>query len=138
MTGTSYATARQPSFGTVEGVRCKAPRLIVGLGQTNLAAAVADHFTSLGWQVASAGTGLEAGWLAHRTKPAALILNADTPGETGYLTCAKVRLTRPGTRIVLVGRETPEAARRARYAGAVGYLPDSTEVAAIARAVLGT
>ncbi len=133
MTGTQSTPTRGPS----DAARRKAPRLVLGLGASPLADAVADHFRTLGWDVTYARSGAEAGWVAHRSKPAAVVLTADQLGESGYLTCAKVRLTRPGVRVVLVGPEDAENARRARYAGAVGYLPDTAGPAAVARAVLG-
>lgn len=134
MTGTQSTVTRAPA----DAVRRKAPRLVLGLGQSPLSDAVTSHFRALGWHVDHAGTGCEAGRTAHRSKPAAVVIAADAPGESAYLTCAKVRLTRPGCRVVLVGREDARSAARARHAGAVGYLPDTAGPAAVARAVLGT
>ncbi len=134
MTGTQGTVARP----TADPVRRKVPRLVLGLAPSQLADAVATHFRTLGWDVTRAKSGVEAGWHAHRGKPAALVLSADFPGESGHLTCAKVRLTSPNCRIVLVGPGDPVSARRARYAGAVGYLPETAEAAAVARLVLGT
>lgn len=118
--------------------RRTAPRLVLGLVPSPLTDAVGDHFRELGWDVTRANSGVEAGWLAHRSKTAALVLSTDHPPESGHLTCAKVRLTSPACRVVLIGPACELAARRARYAGAVGYFSEADGVAAIAGAVLGT
>ena len=133
MTGTRCTIARASA-----DPRRTAPRLVLGLAPSPLADAVGDHFRDLGWDVTHANSGVEAGWLAHRAKTAALVLSTHYPAESGHLTCAKVRLTSPACRVVLVGPDCDAAARRARYAGAVGYFRESDDVAAIAGAVLGT
>lgn len=133
MTGTRSTVARASA-----DPRRTAPRLVLGLAPSPLADAVASHFHELGWEVTRADSGVEAGWHAHRSKPTALVLNTDYPPESGHLICAKVRLTSPACRVVLVGPDDAAAARRARYAGAVGYLPESAGVGAVAMAVLGT
>lgn len=126
-----------PARAALDPVRRTAPRLVLGLGRSGLADAVARHFESLGWDVTHTQTGTDAGKLAHRARPTAVVLATQLQGESGLLTCAKVRLTRPHVRVVLVGPDDDTLARHARYAGAVGYLPDSVGVAAVARAVLG-
>jgi DNA-binding NarL/FixJ family response regulator len=126
--------------GSRGGVCCprrKAPRLVLGLGVSGLAAAVENHFRNLGWDVARAGNGEEAGRMAHRHKAAAVVLPVESQTESGLLTCAKLAITRPNARVVLLGPEDRRLARFARYAGAVGYLPAGAGVAAIVRAVLG-
>ncbi len=124
--------------GTAELVRKKAPRLVLGLGLSGLAAAVEAHFRNLGWEVIRTENGDEAGRQAHRTRTTAVVLGMAPATESALLTCAKIRLTRPTARVILVGPEGQQFARHARFAGAVGYLPENAGVAAIARAVLGT
>ena len=133
MIGTRCTVARAPAE-----TRRTAPRLVLGLAPSPLADAVGDYFRDLGWDVTHANSGVEAGWMVHRSKTAAMVIMTDNPPESGHLTCAKVRLTSPACRVVLVGPESESAARRARYAGAVGYFSESDGVAAIAGAVLGT
>ena len=123
--------------GSAELVRKKAPRLVLGLGLSGLASAVEAHFRNLGWEVLRSDDGDEAGRQAHRMRTTAVVLSMAPATESGLLTCAKIRLTRPTARVVLVGPEGQQFARYARFAGAVGYVPDSASVAAIARAVLG-
>ena len=136
MTGTlEYPT---PTRTPADGVRRKPPKLVLGLGATGLAEQVAAHFRDLGWDVAHAATGADAGRAAYKCKPTAVVMSAELPGESGFLACAKVRLTRPAMRVVLVGPEGGRNAGWARQAGAAGYLPETAGVAAVARAVLGT
>ena len=122
---------------TAEPVRTKAPRLVVGLGVSGVAAAVENHFRANGWDVARSMTGMEAGKLAQRTRATAVVLAVGAEPESGLLTCAKLTAVRPGVRVVLVGPECPRLAKYARYAGAISYLPEGSGVSAIVRAVLG-
>ncbi|SRR5579885_1644756 len=117
--------------------RRKAPRLVLGLGVSGLAAAVDSHFRNLGWDVARAGCGEEAGRLAHRHKAAAVVLPVQAAAESGLLTCAKLTITRPHARVVLLGPEDARLARWAKYAGAAGYLSEGAGAPAIVQAVLG-
>jgi hypothetical protein len=119
------------------GTRKRAPRLILGLGVSGLAAAVDAQFRTLGWDVARAGSAEEAAELALRSRATAVVLTAEPLTESGVLSCAKLKIGRPGTRIVLVGPEDARLARYARFAGAVNYLPERCGAPAIVRAVLG-
>jgi DNA-binding NarL/FixJ family response regulator len=130
----------QSNGGGRGGLGCprrKAPRLVLGLGMSGLASAVDAHFRNLGWDVARAPSGEEAGRLAHRHKATAVVLPVESVAESGLLTCAKLTITRPNARVVLLGPEDNGLARFARYAGAVGYLPTGAGVAAVVKAVLG-
>ncbi|OWK47306.1 response regulator [Fimbriiglobus ruber] len=125
-----------PRAATEPG-RKKAPRLVLGLVKSAFAAEVEAYFRQLGWDVVCVADSMDVSRAALRGKVTAVVL-AVTPGdESGLLTCAKLRLTRPHARIILVGPEDARQARYARFAGAVGYLPEGTGVAAVARAVLG-
>src|SRR3954452_544788 len=121
--------------GGLEWPRREGPPPGLGLGVSGLAAAVDAHFRNLGWDVARAPSGEEAGRLAH--KATAVVLPVESNPESGLLTCAKLALVRPHARVVLLGPEDQRLVRFARYAGAVGYLPPGAGVAAVARAVLG-
>ena len=60
-----------------------------------------------------------------------------TDGESGYLTCAKLRQCLPRIRVVLIGREkTPEAARFADFVGAA-LATEASVVEELHRLVLG-
>lgn len=122
---------------TADGVRRKAPRLVLGLSGSPLAKAVEAHFHALGWDVCRTETAADAGRLAHRKRAAAVLLAADAVPESGLLSCAKLTALRPGCRVVIVGPECDRTARYARLAGATSYLPEWVGVAAVARAVAG-
>jgi DNA-binding NarL/FixJ family response regulator len=124
MTGIRAPKNRSGSTALIEP-RKKAPRLVVGLGVSGLGAAVEAHFRRLGWDVTRAASGAEAAELAHRCRTTAVVLPAEAEAESGLLTCAKLTAARPQARVVLVGPENAQLARFARYAGAVGYIPDN-------------
>jgi DNA-binding NarL/FixJ family response regulator len=115
-------------------VRKKAPRLVVGLGGP-LGKAVEAHFAAAGWDVCRVEG--DAGKAAAGKRASAVVLATSGQAESGYLSCAKLTAVRPHCRVVLVGPDDRRAARFARLAGAVGYLPDGAGVAAVVRAVAG-
>jgi hypothetical protein len=99
-----------------EAGKRKAPRVVFGGGPA-FAARVADPFHRLGWEVCAA-TEETLHALTVRKNPTAVLLPVEAGAESGYLTCAKLRLARPKLRVVLVGKQTPRAERFARFVGA--------------------
>jgi DNA-binding response OmpR family regulator len=85
-----------------------------------------DHLREQGLELHAAGTAAEAHRLAHQFKPTVLVLDADLPGESGYLTCAKLKTQQPEARVILLGSRRPADARKfARFVGAETLLhPD--------------
>ena len=65
----------------------------------------AEYFQHQGWEVHRTCSGVEARALTHSVRPDAVILDTNLPDETGWLTCAKLRLAKPAQKIVLVGSE---------------------------------
>jgi hypothetical protein len=117
-------------------VRKKSPRLILGLGQADMASQVDAQFRGIGWDVIRL-TPTDAAKLAHRQKASAIVLSLDNLPESGLLMCAKIRLIHPQARIVIIGPESAKLTKFARLAGAAGYLPDRVTAPAITKAVLG-
>jgi hypothetical protein len=119
----------QPTHPTRPAVR-PALRVILALPAARSDAA-ARRLQLFGCAVERAADAAEAGRLAHRTRPDAVVLPADGGFESGALTCAKLKLVQPHLRVVLVG-----GCRRA--AGHVGarWLPESAGPAEVARAAL--
>jgi len=105
---------------------------------SSAATEIETHFRRMGWDVTRAASAEEAAQLAYRGKATAVVLPVDSTIESGLLVCAKLKVARPGTRVVLVGPADNRLSRFARYAGAVGYLPADTGAAAVARAVMGS
>lgn len=118
--------------------RKKAPRLVLGLNGSGLAVDLEAQFRTMGWDVTRAATADEAAQLAYRGRATAVVLPVDSTIESGLLVCAKLKVARPGTRVVLVGPADNRLSRFARFAGAVGYLPADAGAAAVARAVMGS
>ena len=56
--------------------------------------------------------------------------------ESGFLTCAKLVLSMPKTRIYLVGPDEEELERFALFAGAAGYFAETASPTEIADAIL--
>ena len=96
--------------------RRKGPRLV--LGGRAFSARLAALLRELGWDVQTAADAAEARRLALRHRPHAVLLAADADDESGFLSCAKLRLCLPRVRVVLVAPEKSPAAER--FAGFVG------------------
>jgi CheY-like chemotaxis protein len=113
-----------------------APRLV--LAGRSFGPRLAAHLRDLGWDVHTADDGAEARRLALRKKPYAVLLSADAEGESGYLTCAKLRHSLPRVKVVLVGPEqTTEAERFAGFVGAA-FAAEAGVVDVLNRLVRGT
>jgi ActR/RegA family two-component response regulator len=91
--------------------------VVVG-GGSAFAARAAERFLSRGVDVCTALALDDLHSIAAKKNPTAIVIPVETAGESGYLTCAKLRLTRPKMRVVLVGEATPAAERLARFVGA--------------------
>ena len=99
-----------------DAARRKGPRLV--LGGRAFSARLAALLRELGWDVQTAADAAEARRLALRHRPHAVLLAADADDESGFLSCAKLRLCLPRVRVVLVAAERTPAAER--FAGFVG------------------
>lgn len=107
----------QPGGCGVASPRKRAARVVVGGGAV-FAARAAERFLACGVDVCTAIALDELHAMAARKNPTAVVLSVEAAGESGYLTCAKLRLTRPKMRVVLVGEASPRAERLARFVGA--------------------
>jgi DNA-binding response OmpR family regulator len=81
------------------------PQLIVAHSDPAYVASVERSFRQRGWAVFTAESGPKARRLAQRLDPALVVLEVDLPGESGWLTAAKLQQERPGSRVVLVSAE---------------------------------
>ena len=107
-----------------DGVKQKAPRVLVG-GGPGFALQVAGELRLNGWDICTAATGDDLHTLAVRKNPTAILIPVEACGESGFLTCAKIRLMRPKLSVVLVGEPTAGAERLARFVGA-GFATEAT------------
>jgi DNA-binding response OmpR family regulator len=95
------------------------PCLVLADPDPAYAAAIMRSFRRLGWDVYEAKLGPEARRLARMLDADLVILAADLPEETGWLTCAKLVRERPHTRIILVDHAAdPRARHMAAFVGA--------------------
>jgi DNA-binding response OmpR family regulator len=89
---------------------------------------VAERLQARGWRVLRAGAPVEIRRLAGRHRLDAVVLPVDSPDESGWIACAKLRCARPRLKVFLLGERTPAAQRFAQFVGAAGLIP--TEVGA--------
>jgi DNA-binding response OmpR family regulator len=81
------------------------PRLVIAHDDCDYLVAVYRYFHLLGWEVFHAANGPAARRLAREQAPEAVVLGLDLPGDSGWLSCAKLRLERPRLPILLVADE---------------------------------
>jgi hypothetical protein len=96
------------------------PALILAHPDSNYTADVGRSFRQLNWEVHPAHNADEVRRLARLHESALVVLGANLPGgETGWLTCEKLRNEFPGVRVALVADEpTPSLERFAQFVGA--------------------
>jgi CheY-like chemotaxis protein len=87
------------------------PRLVLAHLDAKFAGLICRRLEAMGWDVHHADSGQQVRRLAGDLDPAAVVLSTELPGESGWLTCAKLTRERPGQRVVLV---TPNAAAESR------------------------
>src|SRR5947209_7431231 len=83
------------------------PCLVLAHSDDAYAARVARSFRRLGWDVYPARSGPEARRLTRLVGANRVLLDTDLPGESGWLTCAKLTQQLPGVRVVLVSPDRP-------------------------------
>ena len=100
-----------------DAIRSKTRRVVLG-GGPGFATRTVEHLREHGWDVCGAETDADLHSLTLRKNPVAVLLPVEATTESGYLTCAKLRLMRPKLRIILVGEPTPRAQLLAGFVGA--------------------
>ncbi len=114
------------------------PKLVLGLIHGDLSRDLANYFASQGWRVCTADTSREVRQVAFNKSATAVVLPVKASrGESGFLTCAKLKATRPQTRVVLVGPANPALEQFALFAGATGYVTENMGHEAIRDLILG-
>jgi DNA-binding NarL/FixJ family response regulator len=112
-----------------------APKIVLGrLGTMN--EGLEAEFRQHGWRVGTAAEADGLRTMAHRCKAAVVLLPVAPLAESGFLTCAKLVLSMPKSRIYLIGPDEEELERFALFAGAAGYFAEGTSPADIASAIL--
>ncbi len=108
------------------------PCLLVAHTDAVYLAALSRVFRRLGWDVYPAHSGTEARRLAHLLTPDLLLLAADFPEETGWLSCDKLHREMPTLPIYLVVDQPADMHTLfAQFVGARGVLVRSAGLAAL-------
>lgn len=89
-------------LNAIESNSLSPPCLILAHANAAYAVLIAHGFRGLGWDVYLARDGPEARRLARIRKPEVVILEAELPAETGWLTCDKLTREQPLARVILV------------------------------------
>lgn len=118
--------------------RVLSPKIVLGMMGSPLATSLESYFHDLGWRVCKADCTGDIRRKAYGGRAAAVVLPVDAfVGESAFLTCAKLVRSLPKVKVVLVGPDSEEAERFALFAGASGYVPDTTSASTVAKLLLG-
>jgi DNA-binding response OmpR family regulator len=117
---------------------CFHPCLVLAHDDPVYAAGAIRAFRRLGWDAYTARTGPEARRLSRMLGAGLVVLAADLPGETGWLTCAKLVHELPMVKVVLVA-DTPDARQEqlAEFVGASSLVDGGGGVPALLAEVEG-
>ncbi len=108
------------------------PCLILAHADPAYAAQVVRAFRRHGWDVYPAQNGPEVRRLARMLEPQLVLLQADLPEESGWLTCDKLTSEWPDCKVVLVSAEpTPSRAAFASFVGAAALVDRKDGLAAL-------
>jgi CheY-like chemotaxis protein len=108
------------------------PCLILAHAEPAYAVPVLRAFRRQGWDVYAARTGPEVRRLARMLEPHLVVLQADLPEESGWLTCDKLTQEQPGVRVVLVAADpAPHHADFAAFVGAASLADRKDGLAAL-------
>ena len=114
------------------------PELIVAHRDPLHAGRVAAVFRQRGWRIHFAESGREARALAEALDAPTVLLGTEQDEESGWLTCAKLRLDRPRARVFLLAPAvTPEGRRFAAFVGAAGLVGERDDLRALVKVVGG-
>src|SRR5438874_1481304 len=87
------------------------PSVVIAHSQSIYIHEVERAFRRHGWGIVRAADGPHARRLFAVLQPSLVILEAEFPGESGWLTCAKLSMEDPDARTILVGEEPTEFER---------------------------
>lgn len=94
-------------------------KLVLAHTDTAVCRKAAHHFRQAGIELATAGSAGEVHRLIHRLGPQVVFLDVNLADESGYLTCAKIKLQQQACTVILLGNaNSAEAQRLAAFAGA--------------------
>jgi DNA-binding response OmpR family regulator len=94
------------------------PCVVLAHADAARAREVERSFRRLGWDVYQAASGPEARRLARMLAPELVILDAELPQESGWLTCAKLAREGPSALVILVAQVDAQSQEYAAFVGA--------------------
>lgn len=116
----------------VTSPRNASPRVVLVQDETPFTTSAAREFHDLGWGVIMAAGGAEARRLVIEQNPDLVVIPADQfdeSGESGWLTCAKLRLGMSYRHVLLVEQDVnPTSQQLAWFVGAAGVFGRETGV----------
>ena len=99
------------------------PCLILAVKGFACAAETSLRLRRLGWDIYQANSGPEVRRLSRMLEPDMVVLDTDIEGESGWLTCAKLKQDRPAGEVILVtGEECVSSHGLAEFLGAVALV----------------
>jgi DNA-binding response OmpR family regulator len=114
------------------------PCLILAHPNQDYQAILARAFRRLGWDVYPARSGPEARRLARMMEADVVILHADLPEESGWLTCDKLTREQPLARVILVSDNlSPRNRELADFVGASELLHQAQSLAPLIEELIG-
>ncbi|HTU19998.1 MAG TPA: response regulator [Gemmataceae bacterium] len=115
------------------------PCLILAHPHVNYEALLARAFRRLGWDVYLTRSGPEARRLARMLEADVVILHADLPEESGWLTCDKLTREQPFVRVILVSDDVSPLNRElASFVGASVLVNHADGLAPLIEELAGT
>jgi DNA-binding response OmpR family regulator len=111
--------------------------VVLALPESDVAAETAERLHGFGWRVHRVADCDALRELTCHMAPDVVVLPADGPDESGWLTCAKLMRAIPRLRVLVVGEPTGEATQMARFIGAEAPVPADVGAAELADRVQG-
>jgi len=122
---------------TSTSAESRTPKILIAHPDLSYRTAVAWFLRQHGCQVTATGSGASLRDWARTCHPYICLIADRLDDESGFLTCAKLRMEFPQSRmLLLVERISPEDERFARYAGAEGILRRQEGMRGVAERVL--
>lgn len=114
------------------------PRLLLAYSDSAHASQCGRFFRRLGWEVRMVPCGFEARRQVYEFQPTILVVDADLPEESGWLTCAKIVLDRPQAKILVqVPFRDEESEKQVQFLGLDGLVSREEGVEGLAGAIMG-
>jgi DNA-binding response OmpR family regulator len=113
------------------------PRLLLIYSDSAHASRCGRYFRRLGWEVRTMPGGCEARQALIGFQPTYVVVDADLPDESGWLTCAKILLTPINARIILqVPSQGDQNFRFAHFLNVDGVVTRADGVEALAERIV--